>query len=834
MAGFDFSRIANSGVIAGITDPSTLFDALPNKADGYGYLRAVQKTVLDLWADRRESRDIVIKTNTGGGKTIVGMLILQCCLNEGKGPALYLAPDPHLADRAVEEASNLGLTTVDDPEALKFVSGEAICVTTMRRLVNGKTRFGLLGSNTRQPVKVASVVVDDAHAALALMEENSRLTIPASHDAYGRLVEMFAEDLESQSANAYLDIKEGDRNAVLRIPFWAWRTKQTAVLDILRTYRTDPEFEWTWPLISDLLPLCQAAVSADAIEILPPCPPIEKFPSFAEAERRIFLTATLADDSVLVTHFDADAANVAASIVPESAADLGDRLVLAPQEINPSLTHEQIRSLCRDVADSRNVVVLVPSWRQAHEWDEEADLTVSRADEISAAVDRLKDEHVGLVVIVNRYDGIDLPDEACRLLVIDSLPFAFHNIERREAVALRDSEAMVTRQLQRLEQGIGRGVRSRDDRCAVLILGPRLTRLVARRDVADRLSPATQAQLRLSRQVATQLEGSDIPALHKVIMQVIDGDPAFRTLSREALIGAAYGPALVSPTAAHLRDAYNCAVSGRAEQASRHSEAAVSAALASGDARLAGWIGETHATYLDQVDPVAAQQALAAALQRNPAVLKPLQGLAYQRISARSAQSSQASEFLVGRYTSGQDLMVDVEAMLADIAWDNDRTDDAEAALAELGLHLGFVAQRPETDFGIGSDVLWALDHRTYAVIEAKTGSTAAEIWKKDINQLAGSANWCAAEYGSSARVIPILVHPSHMVERTGTPPPGTRVITKKKLNALKYAVREYARAIARNDQYRVPSSVDQQLRIANLDAPSIIQEFSVKARRSS
>jgi len=102
---------------------------------------------------------------------------------------------------------------------------------------------------------------------------------------------------------------------------------------------------------------------------------------------------------------------------------------------------------------------------------------------------------VGVVVIVNRYDGIDLPDEACRLLIIDSLPFAYSGIERREAVALRDSEAMVTRQLQRLEQGMGRGVRSRDDRCAVLLLGPRLTQLVARADVADRLSAATRGSL---------------------------------------------------------------------------------------------------------------------------------------------------------------------------------------------------------------------------------------------------------------------------------------------------------------------------------------------------
>ncbi len=829
---FDFSRLTSSGAIAHITEPATLFDALPNKADGYGYLRAVQKTVLDAWSVRRDERDVVIKTNTGGGKTIVGLLMLQCCLHEKKGPALYLAPDPHLAQRVCDEAANLGLAVVTDPQAGRFFSGDAICVTTMRTLVNGKTRFGLAGPGGRQPIRVGSIVIDDAHAALALTEQDTQLRIPSDHAAYGKLLDLFAEDLKAQGLNAYLDIKDGDRSSVLRVPFWAWDDNQEAVLDALRPHREDPTFEWAWPLIGDLLPLCQAVVSADAFELMPPCPPIERLPSFAEAARRIYLTATLADDSVLITHFNADANSVAKSVVPESAADLGDRLVFAPQELNSNISHAQVRELARSVADNRNVVVLVPSWRQAGEWKDEADLTVSTADAIGNAVDRLTDEHVGLVVIVNRYDGIDLPDEACRLLVIDSLPYAYSGIERREAVALRDSEAMVTRQLQRLEQGMGRGVRSRDDRCAVLLLGSRLTQLVSRADVADRLSAATRAQLQLSRRVASELEGSDTAMLRSVIMQVIDADTGFRTLSREALLGVTYGPALLSPSAKHLRAAYNSAVAGRAAEAVQHSEAAVQAARDSGDERLAGWVGETHAAYLQAVDPVAAQTALGEAGRANSAVLRPLAGLDYRKIGTTSSQSEQAAIYLTRHYSSGTDLLVEVDAILADIVWDKERTDEAESAFSDLGLHLGFSSQQPELTYGIGSDVLWAMGNRTYAVVELKTGAEAPLIWKKDINQLGGSVNWCASEYGSDAVVFPIIIHPSHTIEKSGTPPTGTRVINKAKLKALKLAVRSYARALAHDDQYRLPTLVDQQLRHHKLTTEGIIGEFTQVGHR--
>jgi hypothetical protein len=536
---------------------------------------------------------------------------------------------------------------------------------------------------------------------------------------------------------------------------------------------------------------------------------------------------------VLVTHFGAAAESVAHSLVPESAADLGDRLVLAPQELMPDVSHSDIRDLVRSIADEHNVVVLVPSWRAAKQWEREANLTAAKADEIGAGVEALRRGHVGLAVLVNRYDGIDLPDEACRLLVIDSLPFAYTGIERREAVALRDSQAMTTRQLQRLEQGMGRGVRSRDDRCAVLVLGPRLTQLIARTDLADRLSGATRAQLDLSRRVATQLgDGVDVTTLRAVIMQVVESDAEFRKLSREVLVGVSYEPAVVSPTAPLLRAAYDAAVNGRLGQAAEASGAAVEVALESGDPRLAGWIGEAHASYLHAVDRVAAQEALARASALNPAVLRPLAGLEYRPVQVGSPQAEKAVETYQRLYPSANDLLLGFDTLLADIDWDDERTDEAEAALADLGAHLGLVTQMPERDFGEGSDVLWALAEDTFCVIEAKTGATAQLIWKKDANQLAGSVNWARERYGDDASVIPMLVHPVREVERSGTPPAGTRVVTSSNLKGLKGAVRQYARAIAHDDQFKDPGAVGARLGEFNLVADQLVTAFTEAARR--
>lgn len=829
---FDFRNLARGTAISKVADPAALFDALPNKAEGYGYLRAVQKTILDAWSPRRNERDLVIKTNTGGGKTIIGLLILQSCLNEGVFPALYIAPDRHLVESVGDQARRLGIETVSEPLDSRFLSGAAICVTTMQVLFNGKSRFGLAKMGTKPPVRVGAVVIDDAHAALALTEEASYLRIPREHSAYVEMIDLFEADLKMQSLNAFLDIMDGDRSAVLRIPFWSWHDRQSQVLDKLRPHRKDEEFEWSWPLISDLLPICQAVVTADAIEILPPCPPIEKVPSFAEAKRRVYLTATLSDDSILVTYFDADPESIKTSIVPESAADLGDRLIIAPLELNPSLDDAEVRAAIETLAKDYNVVVLVPSHRQASLWKDAAQIVASKAAQISGAVDRLRAGHVGLVVIVNRYDGIDLPDSACRVLVIDGLPQAYSGIDRREALALRDSEAMITRQLQRLEQGMGRGVRSRDDRCAVVLLGPRLTQLVARTDVADRLSPATRAQIELSRRMATNLQGVDLDAIVSIIRQVVQGDAGFREVSREALFGITYGKASLSSSSVFLRSAYNSAASGRLEEARRQAENAVNIAVVEGDVRLAGWLGETLAMYLHPLNAAQAQGALSSAVERNAAVLRPVAGLSYKRIKASEIQAKAASDLMQAKYANGVELMLGIDAILADLVWDNERTKATEVALADIAAHLGIANQRPEQEYGRGSDVLWVTGEHAYVVIEAKSGATGEKIWKKDIDQLAGSVNWCFNEYGQGTSVTPLLMHQHNVVESAGTPPAGTRVLNIESLRQLKDAVRAYAVAIARNDEYQHVVEVGEQLQQHSLASTSLVSRYTVATTR--
>jgi hypothetical protein len=207
---------------------------------------------LEGWFARRNDRDVVIKQNTGGGKTVVGLLLAQSTINEGIGKAVYLAPDTYLAARVRNEATSLGLATADEPDDPRFLAERVILVTTFQKVVNGQSRFGVVGGR-HTPIDLGVVVVDDAHAALATTEALFRLAIPSEHPTFKPLFDLFEPDLIAQSRKACLDILEGDITAVVRVPFWAWADKQQQVWNILHPYAAarDEAFKFAWPLIAE-------------------------------------------------------------------------------------------------------------------------------------------------------------------------------------------------------------------------------------------------------------------------------------------------------------------------------------------------------------------------------------------------------------------------------------------------------------------------------------------------------------------------------------------------------------------------------------------------------
>jgi hypothetical protein len=833
----DFSRL-KVGTEKSLIEPRDIYAALPSRP--WPHLWHEQGEVLERWFNRREKRDVVIKQNTGGGKTVVGLLIGQSSLNEGFGPVAYFASDSYLVDQVLTEASNLGIATTEDPRSAEYISQKAILVSTLHTLFNGKSKFGVDGVST-SILSLGTVIIDDAHAALATVEQQFRLSVSSEHGFYRDILNLFEDDLSAQSAPKLAEIRLGDSDAVLRIPFWAWTDKQLQVLRIAMEYATDSDdevFLFNWPLIKDQLELCSATVGGSALDIRPPCPPIHKIPAFTNAARRVYLTATLADDAILISDFDVDPELIKDAVTPGRASDIGDRMILAPLELNPNQDIDAVRELARNYAEGFpnasgaptrqpiNVVVIVPSARAASPWTPYADRNWN-VKQLVEGVNELKSGHVGLVVLANKYDGIDLAGDACRLLIIDGLPRSMDGVEQREAIAFPKSHKVMARRVQRVEQGMGRGVRDADDYCAVILLGNDLTQAIHDPKQRALFSPATNIQIELSRNLAVQIHGGGMSAVSESINLCLDRDPNWIEVGRKALAQTNYkSESFIRAYEVAVRDAFNHAIVRDFNGAEEALQVAINSTV---DGAEKGWLMEQKATYLHFRNRVEAQNLLRSASSFNHHVLRPLRGITFERIRAVEVQAQAVIEYATSNFSDGNSAILQVNSLLDNLQWDEEKSGLAEHVWEDIGHLLGFGSERPEQKYGKGPDNMWAINNNTNLLFELKTGALNRPIHKDYLEQLAGHVLWHDEEYSRySTSAVPIFVHPNGAHDGRGTPPPGTRVLETLGLSKLKKALKEMAAALQPANSWADMQQITEQLNEHNLTAQKFVSTFTV------
>lgn len=216
-------------------------------------------------------------------------------------------------------------------------------------------------------------MIDDAHACVSTIAQQFRIDLPNTHDAYKKILAALAEDLKGYSEARFLDVEASDPHAHMEVPFWSWDAHHMEILKVLHEYRSDNELRFTYPLLNDILRQCRCVIGGQHLEIAPHFPATDLIQSFRRAKRRIYMTATLADDTVIATHFGANPNGLSKPIVPSSSQSMGERMIVMPQELNTDITTADVRGLLAELAKKVNVVVIVPSEPAAEDWRGDAD-----------------------------------------------------------------------------------------------------------------------------------------------------------------------------------------------------------------------------------------------------------------------------------------------------------------------------------------------------------------------------------------------------------------------------------------------------------------------------
>ena len=339
----------------------------------------------------------------------------------------------------------------------------------------------------------------------------------------------------------YADIIQGRRDAYIRVPYWAWQQRLQDIAELLSKHAESEELKFVWPFlkVGEVLANSIAVISGDRVEIAPNLIPIDLVPSFNDAPYRVFMSATLIDDAALIRDLALDPKAVLEPIKPKVVGDIGERLIICPPLVDLKIEEITTSKLVSEIQSSHqaNVVVLVPSRNRARLWKTTGSMNVPGTD-ISDVIDKLSNSAPNTAIIANRYDDIDLPDEACRVLVIDNLPQE-HRLTRLIEATARHNSPILRRQIaQRIEQGMGRGVRSRADYCVVVLTGKSLVSFVTEVDNQSFFTEETKRQIEVGKKLSAILKTGSTNAYQAILdlaSQCLNRDQGWRTYHRTAL-----------------------------------------------------------------------------------------------------------------------------------------------------------------------------------------------------------------------------------------------------------------------------------------------------------
>lgn len=824
----DFSKII-LGTQNNDLEPRDIFMSLPSKDKKYEYPRDVQSDVWKKWFEQRQNKNNIIKMNTGSGKTTVGLLILKSCLNEGVGPAVYVVPDGYLVDQVCSEAQSLGIETSTDEKDLGFIRNQSILVINIHKLINGKSVFGMRNSNN---VKIGSIIIDDAHACLSTIKDQYTLSIPNDSEMYSEILNLFSESLKNQCANKFTELCTKDkRDLFMLVPYWEWQQHQNDVYRIISSNIDDGDsLSFSLPLLKEYFQFCDCIVSSNKIEISIKSIPISNITSFAQAQRRIFMTATLADDTVLSSELGLYPEDVPNIISPDKANDIGDRLIIMPQVRNLRISDTEIKERISNYAQVNNVVVLVPSKKRAEFWADVSNMELT-VENMKDGVQQLKNGHVGLAVLINKYDGVDLPDDACKILVIDGLPPMDSLYDQFERNANPNSSRLKCEQIQKLEQGMGRGVRSNSDSCAVILMGKDIGETIYGNNGVNYFSKATRTQLDISEKLCDQLDTFDIDGIMSICNYSLNKDTNWIMLSKSALSSVEYETHPNFNTyQVSIRRAFDKAERFQYDEAVMCIDNEINITT---DKELKGLLLQYKAEFQNFIDVEASQETLLSANSFNRMLLNPIKGIVPKKYSAKiSDQSRSILDYINDNHMTPTGFNIKVDSVLNDLCFKSVSSKKFEAAIKELGLILGLGSTRPEEEFGSGPDNLWELDNQQFVVIECKNEATADLIPKKDCNQLNGSINWLDDHYHGHQECFPIMIHNSSVFAHDCSPESRIRIIDEILLDNLKAAVRSFAISITNKFGFNDVMSITASLKANKLIGSMIVDNYTKKPRK--
>ncbi|ANP84802.1 DEAD/DEAH box helicase family protein [Rhizobium leguminosarum] len=752
---FDFGDLDKPKAKSASPNPRDIFRSRPSGKAKIKELWQGQAQALDDWY-KNSKQDTLISMYTGAGKTLVGVLIAQSYLLQGIRNVVYVCPTIDLIHQTIREASGIGINpTTYHQQSFSdqnFAQSKSFCVTTYQALFNTRNKF-------RGQHAPGAIIFDDAHVGERLVREAFTLTIKkAKHEVlYAQLANVIRQCFQDigQLYNFEQVVSDFSAGSVALCPPNGVHNRSHEFQATLAPHVDgDISLQLPFDYLRGHLQYCAITISKFVIEITPPFIPALQVAALEEKNvPKVFLSATVQSKGDIIRAFGRSPR----VIEPDVDAGLGERLMLFGSALGKYC--DDVKGL-QHLSRSTNVLIATPTEKAADKWDEFAS-PPKTAETFTQKLNEFRLNPTGAFILVGRYDGIDLPDDDCRVMAVDGVPIGSAQLERYLFDRIKLDQTFFPRVANRFTQLFGRINRGKNDYGIYFIYSSDAENWL--RNVANQayFPKVLQEQIRLSEEFCDQLRDMTLEKIESIVTQIIERDPQWL-----AYYQAQIGQNPIDEKRISDREDYT-----KFDDELAKREANFIIRLWQGDhigamsqfeeiieevrlknPRLAGWysiwLGAANCI-LGRSEPMfdwfdEARNRLGGKLplprqeQLDVGVLHAVKSVIEEGLREYCALTVPEANRKVSKFITS-----------SEAAFGDPSHKKAEEAVRVIGATLGFDSRRPDTDENDGPDNLWVDHHTRIAIpIELKTDKLQGNtLNSEEIGQIYQHLEWTKTNY---------------------------------------------------------------------------------------
>ncbi len=476
---------------------------------------AYQSKMIDMYMQTAfDSKNVAIELPTGSGKTIIGLLIGEFRRRKYKEKVVYVCPNNQLVNQVAETAEKkygISVTTFtgskmeyNPQDKSKYLQSASMAVTNYSSIFNVNSYFS----------DADVLIFDDTHSADGYIANNWALNINRYNDKdlFYQLLSTMKLIISESDYDRMLSetITEEDKNWCDLLPVLQLKTIEASVKSQIDNYVQNTDMYYSWSKIRNNLLACNVYLSKNDIYIRPIIPPTQSLETFSNPKQRIYMSATLGNSGELERSMGVSKIKRLNLNKEDSITTIGRRYFVFPGasfneeskfKIMAELSMTQPRSLILTESDEqvRNI---------SEKLIEQGVQNIYQKEQLKNSFSEFENVSNGVAVLANRFDGIDLDGDKCRMLMLYNLPTTVNYQEKffksKLATGILYTEKIKTR----ITQAVGRCTRSDTDYSVVVVLGDDLENALLSSKITQGFTPELIAEINVGFEMISQNQSS--------------------------------------------------------------------------------------------------------------------------------------------------------------------------------------------------------------------------------------------------------------------------------------------------------------------------------------